>query len=87
VDDCKTSYRSPDHRWWHGYGVSFYFGLGFIPIKQNQMKKQLPIMTSATVNSVPEFRIYLDGVIIRRFASETEAKICLAKLIDTILKQ
>jgi hypothetical protein len=51
------------------------------------MNQQLPLMTTAVVNSVPEYRIYFEGVIIRRFASETEAKICLAKLIDTILKQ
>lgn len=51
------------------------------------MNQQLPIMTTAFVNSVAEYRIYYDGVVIRRFASETEAKICLAKLIDTLLKQ
>ena len=51
------------------------------------MNQQLPIMTTAFVNSVAEYRIYYDGVVIRRFASETEAKICLGKLIDTILKQ
>ena len=51
------------------------------------MNKQLPIMTTAFVNSVPEFRIYYDGVIIRKFSNEDEAKICLARLIDSILKQ
>jgi hypothetical protein len=51
------------------------------------MTKIIPMIRLAFVNSVPEYRIYYDGVIIRRFASETEAKICLAKLIDTILKE
>ena len=85
--NCKIPHCGSNYCWGYALDIFVYLSISIIPIKSNQMNKQLPIMTTAFVNSVPEFRIYYDGVIIRKFSNEDEAKICLARLIDSILKQ
>ena len=88
--NCKVSHRGSNYCRGYAFDIFVYLSISIIPIKSNQMNtmnKPLPIMTTAFVNSVPEFRIYYDGVIIRKFSNEDEAKICLARLIDSILKQ